>query len=173
MNIKQITLISIFAALTIVIYIILPIIYLFAFILISLSLDKKQSIIYGLVIAILIFLVSGTAQTLTNLLWLPLIAYSFKLFEEFIYGGFLKDGCLSGVRTINSFKLGLIAFTFIFIANLFSEVIAMIVLQLGFEYLVASSPIIVGGAILNAVLVGILGISFQKRLSKSLYKLES
>jgi len=173
MNIKQITFISIFASLTIVIYVILPIVYLFAFILISLSLDKKQSIMYGIVIAMLIFLVSGTAQTLTNFIWLPLIAYSFKLFEEFIYGGLLKDGCLSGVRFINSFKLGLIAFIFILLANLVSELIAMFILQLGFEYILASAPIILGGAIINSVLVGILGISLQKRLSKSLYKLES
>jgi hypothetical protein len=172
MNIKQLTFISIFAALTVVIYTFLPIIYLFVFILVSLSLNKQQSLIYGLAIGSLIFLVSGITQTLANVLWLPLIAYSFKLLEKYIYGGYLKDGCLSGVKRMNKFKLGLVAFLFIGLANLGSELIAMLVLGLGFEYLIASSPIIIGGALLNSLLVGLLGVSVQKRLSKYLYKLE-
>lgn len=171
MNIKQISFISLFAALTLVLYAFVPLIYLFAFIIISLSLEKNQTLIFGLVIGLLTFLISGRPQTLTNLIWLPLIGYAFKLFELYIYGGYLKEGCLSAVKTKNHLKLALISFVFIIIANLGSEIITMFALNAGLEYLAASSLVILGGALINSLLVGLMGISVQKRLSKFLYTL--
>ncbi len=171
MNIKQITFISVFAALTLALYAFIPVLYLFAFIIVSLSLEKKETIIFGITIGLLTFLISGRPQTLTNLIWLPLIAYSFKLFELYIYDGYLKKGCLSGVRTKNHVKLAIVAFSFILLANLGSEIITMIALNAGFSYIIASIPIMLGGALINAIVVGLIGISVQKRLSKFLYTL--
>jgi hypothetical protein len=170
-NIKQISLVAMMAALTVAIYALLSPLYLVFFIIAILSLKPFEAYIFAIVLGLLTYLVSGRIETVTNLVWLPFIVLILKQFESFIYGGKLADGCLSNPSTHHHGRLALITLFAILVANLGSEIIAMLVQELGVEYLLASSPIWIGGAVVNALIIGLTGIQSQRRLSKIFHKL--
>lgn len=94
-----------------------------------------------------------------------------KATEVFIYDGKLADGCLSNPGRHHHVRLACMTFIGILLANLGSEFIAMVIQELGVEYLVIASPIWLGGALINAILIGLFGIHTQRRISKLFGKL--
>lgn len=171
MTLKEISLLGLFTALTIAIYFVLSPIYLVAFVLTVLSLKPRQAYIFAFVTGVLTWVISSRIEVIVNMLWLPLIVLLLKSLELYIYDGKLSDGCLSNPSRHHHLRLALVSFVGILLANLGSEMIAMWVQDLGFEYIIISSPIWVGGAILNAILIGFTGIQSQRRISKILKKL--
>jgi len=173
MKIKEFVLYSVFSALVVAIYLLLPPLYLLVFTIIVLSLDMKSALLLGLITGIITGIVHPKFLTFTNAIWLPLIAFGLKIFEQFIYGGKLKDGCLSKPNKYMGLRLGFVSFIFIFLANLGSEVIASIIQNLGFLYVILSLPMALGLALVTSIIIGFIGIPLQKRLSKLIYQLNS
>jgi hypothetical protein len=171
MNIKQISLIAMMAAITLSIYMIISPIYLIFFVLAVISLKSYEAYLFSIVIGFLTYILSGQIITLSNIIWLPIIVFFLKHFEGYIYGGKLSDGCLSNPSRHHHGRLAFITFIAVLIANLGSEIIAMFIQDLGIEALILSSPIWIGGAILNAIFIGFIGIQTQRRISKTFLKL--
>jgi hypothetical protein len=173
LNIKQIANIGILGGLVIALYLTLTPLYLFPFLITVLILKKWDALIFSLIVAFLTFFVSGRIETLSNLIWLPMMAITIKSNDLFLYGGRLQDGCLSNPKMHHHIRLGLLTGGLILLANIGSEIIAMVTLDLGWEYLIASLPIALIGAMVNAILISFLGIYLQRRLSKILLRLQS
>lgn len=170
MKIKELALYSIFSALVISLYIILPPLYLLVFTIFVLSLTLKHALLFGVVTGVVTGMIDPKILAFSNIFWLPMIAFGIKMLEVYIYGGKLSDGCLSQPRKLVGFRLGLITFSLIAIANIGSEIIASIVFDLGFIYVLTSLPLAIGLALASSVIIGFLGISLQKRISKILYQ---
>jgi len=141
------------------------------FVLLILSLKLKESIVIGLIVGLLTFIISGKILTLTNLIWLPMIVVIFKSSEIFIYGNKLSEGCLSRPMKHIAFRLFLISMISISIANTGSEIISMVLFDSGWIYVVGSLPIALGGSLANAIIIGVIGLPIQQRFSKLLYQL--
>jgi hypothetical protein len=171
MNIKQLTLIALLSAATLALNIALPWIYLIFFILLILSLRVRESIILGFIVGLLTFIISGKVLTLTNIFWLPMIVVFFKPNEVFIYGNKLSEGCLSRPMKHIALRLFLISLVSISIANIGSEVVSMWLFDSGWMYVFGSLPIALGGALINAIIIGFIGLPVQQRFSKLLYQL--
>jgi hypothetical protein len=165
MNTKSIALIALLSALTLVFNLLFPLLMVFMFILISMTVKLREAIVLGAVIGVLSYLITGQILALTNVVLLPLIAIVLFRLETFIYGIPLNKGCHS--NSISSrLKLGLVVFSIVLIANLLSESLAALMINGGIAYLIASFPVAFIGALFNAILIGLIGIYIQLRLQK-------
>jgi hypothetical protein len=171
MKIKEFALYSIFSALVVTFYLIFPPLYLLVFTVFILSLNKKNALLFGLVTGIITGIIDPKILAFSNIFWLPMIALGLKIFEVFIYGGKLNDGCLSKPRKYIGFRLGLITFILIALANIGSEIIASIIQDLGYLYIFVSMPFALLLALGSGIIIGFVGVPLQKRVSKVMYQL--
>ncbi len=175
LSIKQISLIAVLAALVVGLNLIpyTSFVALSVFIILSLSLRKYEAMILGGVVGFVMWLTNMQLLTALNIVFLPLIALFLKLFEKFIYGGYLSEGCLtSSTKPIHYVKLGLISFLLVLIPNLISEVIYASVIEGSFVNFLGGLPFALGGAALTGLVVGLIGIPLQMRLNKLYFLLK-
>jgi hypothetical protein len=165
MNTKSFTLIAIFTALTITLSLVFPLLLLFVFIIISMVIRPREAMLLGMVIGFTSYLLGGQILALSNVILLPIIAFALNQLEPYIYGRSLSEGCHSD-NAASRWRLGLVVFVLILIANTLNEGLAALLINGGIPYLIASIPIIVLGAIGNALLIGLFGIFLQLRLQK-------
>jgi len=170
MTSNSIAIIGVMASLSIVLSVYFPIGMLFVYLITVLVLRLKDSVTLGIVIGLVSYLLTSDLIALTNVFLLPMIAITHYLFEPFIYGRHLSEGCHNEHSVASRIKLGSVAFISILIANIISEFAASIIYGGGLAYVVVSLPVSLIGAVINAILIGLLGILIQLRIQKVMIK---
>ena len=163
MKTKNLALIGILGALQVAITIKIPLLSLLVLIVLTLSLTKKQALTLASISAILSLFISFKLVSIINLVLLPVICIGIKLYQEKRMLYCSKNNSLS-----NYIELGIISFIFIFISNIISEIFAMIIFSFSIEYLIISFPVALFGAIINGIIIGIVGIPLKNRICKIL-----
>jgi hypothetical protein len=167
---KNVTLIGLITAVVLVVTQYLPIASLSVFIIFVLVLTRKQAYSLSIILAILLWMVSGKFLSATNLFLLPLIVYCMKAWQC-KWDSKNRSSCLSVNDRRKAISLCLTSFSVILAANIFSEISAATFFSFGIAYVVVSLPICLIGAVGNAIIIGIIGLPTQKRISKVLFKM--
>jgi hypothetical protein len=172
MNTKQIALIGLFAAVSVVLGLMFAPLMVVMVLIVGLSLTKRDAIIFGFVTGVLFWLLESQLFAVTNIILFPLMIVSLRLLEQPIFGRELKKGGLHKPKHRSFIYLGVSSFILVLLANTVAEILVGLSLGTVISYVLASVPVIVVGAAITSLLMGIVGIPLIQRLNKLLWMIE-
>jgi hypothetical protein len=165
---KEIALIGLLTALNVAVNVYIPLFVLYVFVILAFVLKPRQACSLGVLTGVLQWFVNGKIMSLTNVIFLPLIALAIYAIRPKLFGG---TQCASGSTYKSNLILGAYSFIIIFLLGVISEIITTLVYGTGVAYVIASLPLQLILAVANALLIGFTAIWLYKRIAKVLLKL--
>jgi hypothetical protein len=164
---KGIALVGLLTALNAAVNLYVPLLALYVFVILALVLKPRQSCALGALTGVLQWLMNGKIMSLSNVVFLPIIALAIYAVKSKLFGGPQRD---SGSRYKSNLVLGAYSFIVIFTLGVISEIVTTLLYGTGAAYVIASLPMQLALAVANALLIGLTAIWLYRHIAKALLK---
>jgi len=167
MKLYEMVVVALFAALTLAIHTLVPILMTPTLIILGAALKKHQGLMFGVVVGFTTYLLTGRLLALSNVLLLPLLLWSLASLAPFYTttSRGKNSACLSGAA-VNRLKYGIVVLVTVFAVNVIAEILALLVYQYPIAVFWAGFIPAIVGASITAVVVGIVGTPLRQRVAK-------